>query len=276
MRWIFLFTLVAMTLIGCAANCQNVQQQLDTCKTTLTDQDFIIKKQEATIRQKDEQLADQSKAIEKLKLDIAELERQLNISSDEKGQNDARVRDISAKVREFMQKQMRDNSNFLTDIALEDFIGEELMAREHTDGEKLIIIDVAHPVPSGGQINGIGGYFKGPSDVVIKLLRPVGNDYVVIYTKELKFDAGEAGKKTVDFETPFIVKKGDVIAYYFPGPVNVPYDSNIGINTYSEMELDEYKQGDRIASEDIWHKDQVKRKYSLNYYGIFYTRVGSE
>ena len=276
MRWIFLLTLVAMTTVGCAANCQNVQQQLDTCKTTMTDQDFIIKKQEATIRQKDQQLAEQGKTIEKQGLNIAELERQLNISSDEKGQNDARVRDISAKVRDFMQKQMRDNSNFLTDIALEDFIGDELMAREHTDGEKLIIIDVAHPVPSGGQINGVGGYFKGPSDVVIKLLRPVGNDYVVIYTKELKFDAGQAGKKSVDFESPFIVKKGDVIAYYFPGPVNVPYDSNIGINTYSEMGSDEYKQGDRIAAENIWHKDQVKRKYSLNYYGIFYTRVDSQ
>ncbi|MDO9263054.1 MAG: hypothetical protein Q7U02_03750 [Desulfosalsimonadaceae bacterium] len=276
MRWIFLFILVAVTTIGCAANCQNVQQQLDTCKTTLTDQDFIIKKQESSIREKDQKIAEQNKTIEKLGLDIAELNRQLNISSDEKGRNDARVREINAKVREFMQKQMRDNTNFLTDIALEDFIGEELMPRQHTGDEKLIIIDVAHPVPSGGQINGIGGYFRGPSDVVIKLLRPVGNDYVVIYTKELKFDAGNPGKKTIDFESPFIVKKGDVIAYYFPGPVNVPYDSNIGINTYTEMESDEYAQGDRIAADDIWHKDQTKRKYSLNYYGIFYTRVESK
>ncbi|MFZ2633520.1 MAG: hypothetical protein WA081_20030 [Desulfosalsimonadaceae bacterium] len=276
MRWIFLFVLVAMTTIGCAANCQNVQQQLDTCKTTLTDQDFIIKKQESSIREKDQKIAEQNKTIEKLGLDIAELNRQLNISSDEKGRNDARVREINTKVREFMQKQMRDNTNFLTDIALEDFIGEELMPRQHTGDEKLIIIDVAHPVPSGGQINGIGGYFRGPSDVVIKLLRPVGNDYVVIYTKELTFDAGNPGKKTIDFESPFIVKKGDVIAYYFPGPVNVPYDVNIGINTYTEMESDEYAQGDRIAAEDIWHKDQTKRKYSLNYYGIFYTRVESK
>ena len=276
MRWIFLFVLVAMTTIGCAANCQNVQQQLDTCKTTLTDQDFIIKKQESSIREKDQTIAEQNKTIEKLGLDIAELNRQLNISSDEKGRNDARVREINAKVREFMQKQMRDNTNFLTDIALEDFIGEELMPRQHTGDEKLIIIDVAHPVPSGGQINGIGGYFRGPSHVVIKLLRPVGNDYVVIYTKELTFDAGNPGKKTIDFESPFIVKKGDVIAYYFPGPVNVPYDVNIGINTYTEMESDEYAQGDRIAAEDIWHKDQTKRKYSLNYYGIFYTRVDSK
>ncbi|MDA8404825.1 MAG: hypothetical protein M0Z56_11645, partial [Desulfobacteraceae bacterium] len=217
-----------------------------------------------------------NKTIEKLGLDIAELKRQLGISSDEKGRNDERVKNITAKVREFMQKQIRDNSNFLTDIALEDFIGEELMPRAHTGDEKLIIVDVAHPVPSGGQINGIGGYFSGPSDIVIKLLRAVGNDYVVIYSKELTFDAGAPGKKTIDFDSPFIVKKGDIIAYYFPGAVNVPYDGNIGTNTYSKMDSDEYAHGSRIATEDIWRKDQEKRRYSLNYYGVFYSRVDSE
>ncbi|RJP89140.1 MAG: hypothetical protein C4518_10390 [Desulfobacteraceae bacterium] len=276
MRWIFLFVLVAMTTIGCATNCQNVQQKLDVCQATLTDQDFIIKKQESTIRQKDEQIAGQNKTIEKMGVNIAELERQLDISSNEKGRKDERVRDIAASVREYIQKQMRENTNFLTGIALEDFVGDELIQREHSGDEKMMIVNVAHPVPSGGQINGIGGYFSGTSDVIIKLLRPVGNDYVVIYNKELKFEAEGSGKTYVDFDSPFIVKKGDVIAYYFPGPVNVPYDSNIGTNAYSEMGSDEYAQGDRIAAEDIWHADQVKRKYSLNYYGIFYTRVGSE
>lgn len=276
MRWIFLFMMVAMTTIGCAANCQNVQQQLDSCQATLKDQDFIIKKQESSLRQKDEQIAEQNKKVEKLGFDIAELERQLGISANEKGRNDERVRDITAKVREYIQKQTQDNSNFLTDIALEDFIGEELIKREHTDGEKIMIVNVAHPVPSGGQVNGIGGYFAGPSEVVIKLLRQMGNDYVVIYSKELKFDAGAPGKKTIDFDSPFIVKKGDILAYYFPGPVNVPYDSNIGTNAYSKMDTDEYAHGSRITAEDIWRKDQEKRKYSLNYYGVFYSRVDSK
>jgi hypothetical protein len=135
---------------------------------------------------------------------------------------------------------------------------------------------VSHPIPSGGQINGIGGYFTGSADIVIKLLRPVGNDYIVIYNKQVKVEAAEPGKQYIDFDSPFIAKKGDVIAYYFPGPVNVPYDSDIGINTYSKIKSDKYAHGDRIAAEDIWHSDQIKRKYSLNYYGIFYTRVDSE
>jgi len=276
MRWIFLCILIAMTTIGCAANCQNVQQQLDTCQVTLTDQDYIIKKQESTIRQKDQKIVDQKETIEKMGADIAELNRRLNISSNEKGRYNERIKNIASSVREFIKQQMRDNRNFLTDIALEDFIGNELIEREHSGEEKMLIVNVSHPVPSGGQINGVGGYFTGSADIVIKLLRPVGNDYIVIYNKQVQVDAEEPGKKLIDFDSPFIVKKGDVIAYYFPGNVNAPYDSDIGTNTYSKMRSDKYAHGDRIAAGDIWNADQIKRKYSLNYYGIFYTRVDSE
>lgn len=277
MRWIFLFILVAMTTIGCAADCQKIQLELNTCQTTLSDQDFIIKKQESTLRQKDQKIAEQEETISKMGADIAELNRQLNISTNEKGRYDERIRNIASSVREFIKQQMRDNRNFLTDIALEDFVGNELIEREHSGEDNILIINVDSPVPSGGQINGIGGFFTGPADIVIKLLRPVGSDYIVIYNKQVQVDAeATPGKKYIDFDSPFIVKKGDIIAYYFPGPVNVPYDSNIGINTYTKMRSDKYGHSDRIAAADIWHEDQVKRKYSLNYYGIFYTRVDSD
>jgi len=276
MRWIFLFLLVAMTTIGCAANCQKVQQELNTCQVTLSDQDFIIKKQESTLRQNDQKIAEQKETIEKMGTDIAELNRQLNISSNEKGRNNERIKDIASSVRDFIKQQMKDNRNFLTGIALEDFIGNELIEREHSGEKNVLVVNVSHPIPSGGQINGVGGYFTGPADIVIKLLRPSGNDYIVIYDKQVQVDAEAPGKKHIDFDSPFIVKKGDVIAYYFPGPVNVPYDSNIGTNTYSKMNSDKFGHGDRVAAEDIWHTDQIKRKYSLNYYGIFYTRVDSE
>ncbi len=276
MRWIILFILVMLTTIGCAANCQNVQQQFDTCQATLKDQDFIIKKQESDIRQKNQKIEEQQETIKKKDADIAELNRQLNISTNEKGRYDERIKDIASSVREYIKQQMRDNRNFLTSIALEDFIGNELIEREHTGEGNMLVINVEHPVPSGGQINGIGGYFTGSADIVIKLLRPVGNDYLVIYNKEIKVEATAPGKQYIDLDSPFIVKKGDVIAYYFPGIVNAPYDSEIGTNTYTKMRSDKYPHGERVAAEDIWHADQAKRKYSLNYYGIFYTRVDSE
>jgi hypothetical protein len=276
MRWIFLFILVAMTTMGCAANCQKVQQELNTCQVTLTDQDYIIKKQESTLRQKDQKISEQQESIKKMGADIAELNRQLNISSSEKGRYDERIRTIASSVREYIKKQMQDNRNFLTGIALEDFVGNELIERAHSDEENVLVVDVSNPVPSGGQINGVGGYFSDSAEIVIKLLRPSGNDYIVIYNKQVQVEAEAPGSKYIDFDSPFIVKKGDVIAYYFPGPVNVSYDSDIGTNAYSEMRSDKFGHGDRMAATDIWHADENKRKYSLNYYGIFYTRVDSE
>ena len=276
MRWIFLLMTATLTATGCAANCQNIQMELNTCQTTLADQDFIIKKQESALRQKDQKIAEQQETIQNMGTDIAELNRQLNIITTEKGRNDARIRNIAASVREFIKKQMQENRNFLTDIALEDFIGNELIDRANSGDESMIIINVAHPVPSGGQINGIGGYFNGSADILVKLLRPVGNDYLVVYNKPVRVEAETPGEQYLDFDSPFIVKKGDILAYYFPGPVNVPYDVNIGINTYAKMRSDKYGHGDRVAADNIWGSETVNRKYSLNYYGVFYTRVDSD
>lgn len=276
MRWPFLLILVAMMTIGCAADCTNVQQQLNTCQTKLTDQDFTINKQESILRQKDQKIEEQSAAIERMGKDIAELHRQINILTSEKGRTNERARDIAASVREYIKKQTQDNRNFLTSIALEDLVGDELIERANTGEDGMLVVNIAHPVPSGGQINGIGGYFTGAGDMVVKLLRPAGNDFVVIYDKQIVVTAEKPGEQLIDFDSPFIVKKGDIIAYYFPGPVNVPYDTNIGTTAYLKMRLDRYPHGSRITSADIWQTNQTQRKYSLNYYGIFYTRVDSE
>jgi len=168
---------------------------------------------------------------------------------------------------------MKEYRNFLTDIALEDFIGNELIARDKSGDEQIIIIDVANPVPSGGHINGIGGFFSASGDIIIKLLRPVGKDYIVTYNKKLQVTIDNPDKKFVDFDKPIISKKGDIMAYYFPGPVIVPYNSDHGVNTYSKMRSDKYKNGDRVPADDIFDADQIKRKYSLSYYGVFYSRV---
>lgn len=272
MRWLFVCMMAALTGLGCAANCKNIQQQLDTCQATITDQDFIIKKQESTMRQKDQQADELKNKIHTLETQIAELNRRLNISSSEKGRYDERIKNITYSVREFLRDQMRETRNFLTDVSLEDFIGNELIERGHSGETELFIVDVLHPVPSEGQINGIGGYFLTSADIVIKLIRPVGKDYVVIYDKQVRAEVNSPGKLNIDFDSPFIVQKSDIIAFYFPGTVNVPYDVDIGTDTYSRMKSDKYKHGDKIADDDIWHAEQIKRKYSLNYYGVFNTK----
>jgi len=269
MRNIFLLMMIAVFGAGCAANCKNVQTELDTCKKTLADQDLIIKKQDSTIRQKDQELTDQEANVKKLELQIVELNRKLTITSSEKGLYDERIKNNSFLVREFIKNQIREEREFLTGIDLEDFVGNELIERQNSGESEMMIIDVANPVPSEGQINGIGGYFLNSTDIVVKLLRPLGNDYIVTYSNSLSVTVDKPGQKFVDFTNPLIVKKDDIIAYYFPKSVTVPFDIGLGIGTYSSLKEDAYANGEKVAGEDIWKSNQMKRKYSLNYYGIF-------
>lgn len=269
MRWFFLSALLLIAGAGCAANCQSIQQELNTCQTTLKDQDFIIKKQESTIRQQDAQ-------IQTYESNIAELTKHLNISSREKGTYEERIRKIAAEVRQHMQKQMQDNREFLTGIVFDDFIGNELVPREYAGESRALIVDVSHPVPSGGHIKGIGGYFLNSGDIVVKLLRLVEKDFMVVHSKYIRVEAQKPSKQFIDFESPLIIKPGDIIAYYFPGTVFVPYDTDVGVVSYQTLRSDDYQNGSRISEDDVWEKNQVKRKYSLNYYGIFYRKEGAE
>jgi len=268
MRMTFLLMMIGIFSVGCA-NCKNIQDQFDACQKTLTDQDLIIKNKDSTIRQKDQDLKDKDDSIKKLELQIVELNRRLSITSSEKGVNDDRIKNISFLVREYIKDQIRKNKDFLSAVELEDFIGNELIKREYSGEAGLFIIDTANPVPSDGQINGVGGYFLGSTEVVVKLLRPMGKDYIVTESKNLNFDLDKAGKSYIDFDNPLIVKKDDIMAFYFPKSVTVPYDSGFGVSTYSSLKEDKYESGGKIAAEELQATNQVKRKYSLNYYGIF-------
>jgi len=261
-----------MVGMGCAT-CPEVRQQLDQCQQSISAQDMVIADKDSIIRQKDQKIEKQKEAIAMLEAHVADLRRRLNISSTEQSSYNERIRRISSSVREFIKQQIRDERNFLTDIALEDFVGNPLVNRRNTDDKNNMIIDVAHPVPSQGQINGIGGYFTGSCKIHVKLLRPVGNDYIVTCNKPIAVQAANPGKQLIDFDKPIIANKGDIIAYYFPGPVKVPFDGALGINSYFKLDADAYENGNRVEAGDIWRSDQEKRKYSLNYYGIFYTRV---
>lgn len=269
MKIFFLLAVLLITGVGCATNCQNVQKNFDDCQSTLTDQDFIIKKQESTLRQ-------QATQIQTYESNIAELTRQLNISSDEKRTYDERIRKIASEVRGFMQKQMRDNRDFLTGIVFDDFIGNELIPRESSGDNRVLIVEVANPVPSGGHIKGIGGYFLDSGEIVVKLLRKSEKDYMVVHSMSIRVEIQKPGKQFIDFDSPLIIKPGDIIAYYFPGPVFVPYDRDVGVVSYQELQSDDYPSGSRVSEDDIWKKNQANRKYSLNYYGIFYRKDGSE
>lgn len=268
MRWILLIVSVCTVGMGCAT-CPEVRQQLKDSKQTIEMREQIIEKQQAVIREKEEVIENKDETLSTLKSQIDELDRRLNISNNEQDRYDERIQQVTSEVRSFVKNQILQSRNFLTNIALEDFVGFPLISRENMDTAATMVVDLAHPVPGKGQINGVGGYFKGSGSIVVKLMRPVGKDYIVTYNKTLTLDSDEAAKRFIDFDSPIMVNKGDVVAYYLPESISVAYDRKIGVSSYFRAKADEFPVGERIEADALWKQKQPKRKYSLNYYGIF-------
>jgi hypothetical protein len=97
----------------------------------------------------------------------------------------------------------------------------------------------------------------------------MGKDYIVTDSKNLTIAIDKAGKTYIDFNSPLIVEKDDILAFYFSKSVTVPYDSGIGTNVFLSMKEDQHESGGQLAADDVLATKQTKRKYSLNYYGIF-------
>lgn len=270
MRWLVLFLCLLTAGMGCATAFPNVEQELSSCRQSVTDKQQRIEAQQAAIEQKEQAIAEKQETISTLNARIAELERRLKISYSEQDRYDERIQRVTSAVRDFIKKQIQEERTFLTDVALEDFVGYPLVEREFLEDPANFIVDIAHPVPGQGQINGIGGYFKGNGEFFVKLLRPAGEDYLVTHNKSLQVAADQPGKKLIDFDKPIFVNEGDILAFYFPDPsVLVSYDTHIGVNSYHRMRKDKYPNGSRLKADDIERPETTKRKYSLNYYGFF-------
>ena len=270
MRWLVLFSCLLTAGMGCATAFPNVEKKLASCRQSVTDKEQRIEAQQAAIAQKEQAIAENQETISRLNSRISELEHRLKISYSEQERYDERIQRVTSSVREFIKKQIQEERTFLTDVALEDFVGYPLVERESLEDPANLIIDTAHPVPGQGQINGIGGYFKGKGELFVKLLRPIGEDYLITHSKALQVAADEPGKKLIDFDKPIFVNEGDILAFYFPdASVLVSYDTHVGVNSYHWMRKDKYPNGARLKTDDIEQTEQTKRKYSLNYYGIF-------
>jgi hypothetical protein len=269
MRWYIVLLILAAAGTGCATSCPELRQQLDTSRQTVEQREEVIERQKSTIQQVKKTINARNQRISDLEAQIAELDRRLNISYSEQNRYDERIRKITSAVRSFIKEQIKENRTFLTDISLEDVIGNPLISREYIDEDDTVLFDMDHPVPAPGHVNGVGGYFEGSGDIVIKFLRPVGEDYIVTASKALPVSGEEPGERQIDFDKPILVNKGDILVYYLNGPIGAFYDDMIGTNSYFRMPKDRYPAGERVTADAIWNPDQNRRKYSLNYYGIF-------
>ncbi|MFO7838510.1 MAG: hypothetical protein R6X08_03280 [Desulfosalsimonadaceae bacterium] len=269
MRWLLVFAALLAVCTGCAASCPTLQERLDDCKQTITNREEKIAEQQTALKKREQRIDKKNEAIESLEERIAKLEKRLNISGSEQKYYDKRLRELTSEIRSYVKGQIEQNRAFLTRIELEDFIGNPLIARRNLDEGTRMVVDTAHPIPGKGQINGIGGYFSGSGIIVVKILRPVGEDYMVAASKALEVTADSKGKHLLDFDNPIIVNKGDLVGYYIAGPAAVSYDSGPGVQSYFRMRKDDFNDGRRVEADEIWREKEPARKYSLNYYGVF-------
>jgi hypothetical protein len=108
-----------------------------------------------------------------------------------------------------------------------NIVGNELLPRKRVTGKNLCLVDRSSAIPAAGMLIGSRGYFSGPCKFRVQILRPVEKTHFVVWKSDV-LTADTAGLHKYMFRTPVRVNKGDLVAYTFEGPVNVPYDEGTG------------------------------------------------
>ncbi|MGH1471342.1 MAG: hypothetical protein ACRBCS_09125 [Cellvibrionaceae bacterium] len=235
------------------------------CQTTPQTQMLISKNESLQA-----QLAASNQRINELEIegnrkqdDIDELNRVLGVLDTEKS---SRVRESSVlrgQVRKFIQEEIDSLKKFLVLGDLLDYVGGELVEREFVEDKSLMLVDLAHPVPRKGTLTGVGAYMNKPTPFQVKVLRPVGNDLVVIWESGL-VSVAEAGKIRAEFPVSIGLEKGDFLGYYFPEGVGVSFDEGTSDTRYLSRNL---RLGGNIKKASLSGATK-KRAYSIGVFGL--------
>ncbi len=198
-----------------------------------------------------------------LRKDVAELNRVVGVLGLEKGTREQESTQLRGLVRSYMQEQIDRIKAFLVKGDLLDYVGGELLERANSEPGPLTIVDLAHVMPKGGTLTAVGGHFAVPASFQVKVLRPIGEDLVVIWESK-PFAIPTPGRHKVQFPVTVGVEKGDVIAYHFPAAVGVGFDEGTGDTRYLRNEV---RLGARIGVSSLQGAAK-KRAYSIGVYGL--------
>jgi hypothetical protein len=199
----------------------------------------------------------------RLRQHTTELERVAGVLATEKSSRVEESAQLRQQVRKFIQQQIDELRAFLVKGELLDYVGSELVERSHIEPKALTLVDLAHPMPRQGTLTGVTGYFSAPTQLQLKVLRPVEDEYVVIWESELLSVPG-AGEQTVQLPVSVGVESGDVVAYAFPEAARVSFDKGTGDTRYTGKDL---ALGDTISASSLSGKKE-NRAYSLGVYAI--------
>ncbi|MDH5571658.1 MAG: hypothetical protein OEY89_07830 [Gammaproteobacteria bacterium] len=251
MRYNLMILFFLIFISGCQSPAN--MQQLET-------QNHTLQEQLRSASQKIEHLE-----IEKNKLnsEISEKNRVMGILDTEKSTltNESTV--LRGQLRSFVQQQIDHLKSFLLNNNLLDYIGGEQIRRTKYDNKPLMLVDIKNQVPQSGVLTGVGGYFAKPTTLIVKVMRNVNDNVVVIWeSKVVTIDKTGLVKK--NFPVNVGVEKGDIIGYYFPVLATVSFDEGTGDTRVTE---DNPAPGKTVKLSSL-DKTEQKRAYSLGVYAL--------
>lgn len=201
-----------------------------------------------------------------LQQDMAELNRVIDVLGEEKDSRVSESTNLRGQARHFVQQQIDVLKEFLLASDLLDYIGGELVERSQTDEESLLVVDLDNAIPRDGTLTGIGGYFQSAGSVSVKVLRPVENDLVVVWSSDpVDVDAG--GVHRIKFPVSVGVEQGDYLAYFFAQGGLVSFDTGTGDWRYSDNNI---AVGNSIRRSSLKGGSE-KRAYALGAFGLLNT-----
>jgi len=210
------FILGMILLVGCMAD-SNVKELQDTNAQL-----------ERELMAASDEISDLRVQEERLRSNISELERLIGILETEKSSRVQESSQLRQLVRGFIRDQIDDYRSFLLRGDLLDYVGSELVQRAHqSEEEALFLLDLSNPMPRSGTLTGFAGYFYQQGQVSLRVLRPLDDELVVIWTGP-EMTVSEPGRVRMSLPVSVGVEAGDIVGYHFSGPVAVSHDRGTG------------------------------------------------
>jgi hypothetical protein len=248
--------LVGLVVVGMLGGCAGTGEQL----VRLRKENQSLQQELSGMRRDISSLQSEKVALNDEILDLtriaATLQREKSVRIEEAGL-------LRRSMRSFARTQMEALRDFSRDQQFCDYVGAELINRQHSGGEALTLVDAHHRLPGAGTLMAVRGYFIVPCRFRLLLLRAVGKQWEVVQNSAL-LEMGTTGFGQIDLDVPMAVRRGDVLGFAFSGPVGVPFDEGTGATMVFP---DPVKRGSRLYL-DGPAGSAVKRAYSIGGVGL--------
>lgn len=253
-----IFLLAFVWLSGCQAPASVTQMQAENASL---ERELAAAKDEITAL----------KAHEKdLQSRVEELDRVAAVLDTEKTSRVAESSKLRRQIRQFVQRHIDALKAFMVEGNLLDYVGSALIERahEHTPVnsealEPLLLVDFANPIPAAGVLTGVGGIATAATDIEVKVLRKIDQQWLVVWSSQpLSFAL--SGFNRESFRVNVGVEKGDLVAYYFPRSASISFDTGTGQTLFRR---DDISIGGLLNVNSLDGQSQ-QRAYSLGVYGL--------